>query len=249
MAAADNKAKTEMPAPIWSSAVLKVHDPQLAANKEWAALAPTYEAQPSADALAKAVKALEEKKHKVTVVDTPAAALAAITGAALPDKASVAFGTSITLQQIGLIDYVKGRADLKNYRAEALALQAAGDWPGASAKRAEGMFKADVFYTSVCAVTQDGCLVSADASGTRVTPLTAGAKSVVVVVSANKIVADEKAARERLEKWIIPIESAHMRETYKIPGTSLNNFVVVRSAGFTPGRIHVVVVKGHVLGY
>jgi len=198
-------AAVPMPTPIWTEAVLKVHDEKLKADKQWAAQIPKYESFIADDkAVAAAEKALTGRGHKVTVVDSPAAALAKLTAAdMLPKGASVAFGGSITLEQIGFIDAVKERTDLKNYRAEALALMAKGDWPGSTALRFEGTQKADYFYTSVAAITEDGQIVNADASGTRTAPMVSGAKNVILVVGANKVVKDLSAAIDRLENWIV----------------------------------------------
>lgn len=229
---------------------LKSKDAKLQANEQWKAIAPKYAAFVAADSAVEGVrKALEEKKHKVTVVDSPAAALAAITtDSALPKGASVAFGGSITLDQIGLIDYVKTRTDLKNYRAEALALMAKGDFPGSMGARFEGTQKADLFFTSVAAVTESGELINADASGTRTAPMLSGAKHVVVVVSANKIVKDVAAGLKRLEEYVVPLEGAHIRAAYGMPDTALLNITITRGS-FVPARFHVVIIKGHALGY
>jgi len=251
MSAADGKTSAKVVVPeILSAKFLKSYDQKLMDDKKWAAVAPKYEAAIASDAaIEKTRAALTEKKYKVSVVDSPAAALALLTSAEnLPQNASVAFGGSITLEEVGFINAVKARGDLKNYRAEAFAAMAKGDYPGSSKIRTDGMNNADYFYSSVTALTEDGVIVSADASGTRVGPLTHGAKLIVLVVGANKIVPDLNAGLARLEEYVVPIESAHMREAYKIPGTALNNLVVIKGS-MAPQRFHIVLIKGHSLGY
>ncbi len=249
--AADNKTAAPTPKPngITTLKWLKQNDKPLAEDKSWNALTSKYESYIASDAVVEKTRAaLAERKHKVSVVDSPAAALALLTSAeALPKGASVAFGGSITLEEIGLIDAVKARTDLRNYRAEALAAMATGDMPKSMGLRFEGARNADLFFSSLNALTETGDLITADASGTRVSAMTSGAKQVVLVVGANKIVPDLAAGLARLTDWVVPVEGAHMRDAYKLPGTSLFNITVTKGS-FQP-RFHVVIVKGHSLGY
>jgi hypothetical protein len=213
------------PLNAFSRSALVTSDEQLKANKEYAASARKWDAHiASDDVVARTAKALTDKKHSVTVVDTPAAALALLqTEQFLPKNAAVAFGGSVTLDEIGFIDAVKKRTDLKNYRALAMEAMAKGDMAASGALRMEGVFKADVFFSSISALTESGDIVTADASGTRSIALVGGAKRVVVVVSANKIVPTLADAMDRLEQYIVPLEGAHMRGVYKIPGTNLQH--------------------------
>jgi len=249
MSGADAKDAAKVAVPeILSLKFLKGYDAKLKDDKAWNALTAKYESFVASEAsIAKANAALTEKKVKVTVVANAAEALALLTkDENLPKGSSVAAAASITLEEVGFINYLKGRTDLKNYKAEAAAAMAKGDYAAAGVARNTGMFSADRFYSSVCAVTEDGCLVSADASGSRVGPLIYGAKEVILVVGANKIVPDVAAGLKRLEEWIVPVESAHMREAYKFPGTSVNNTVVWKGA--FASRFHVIIVKQS-LGY
>jgi hypothetical protein len=225
------------------------NDDNLKADAAWQSLRPKYEGVVATDAGIEQTKAaLERRGHRVTIMDSPAAALALLSsGAMLPQGASVAFGGSITLEEIGFLDFVKQRSDLKNYRTEAFAAAAKGDQALSFQLRSEGMAKADLFFSSLSAVTEDGVMISADASGTRVGALSHGAKQVVLVLGANKIVPDLNAGLERLYKWIVPLESAHMREVFKIPGTAVNNISIIY--GSMMPRFHIIIVKNHSLGY
>lgn len=72
-----------------------------------------------------------------------------------------------------------------------------------------------------------------------------GADNVILLVGANKIVADEAAGLDRLHTFCHAVESARSRIVYKVAGSYVNNVVVVRGANpwGAPGRIHVVIVK------
>jgi len=246
-----NEAPKKADHNIWTADLLEKNDDQLKADAAWNAIKSKHNSFLASDKVVDATRdALLERKHAVTVVNSPEEALKLLTtDKFLPNKASVAFGGSVTLEQIGFIDAVKTRTDLYNYRAEAMALMAKGDYPASGALRLEGTQKADFFFSSVSALTEKGDIVVADASGTRTHAMIAGAKNVVLIVSANKIVPNLAAAIDRLENYIVPLEGAHMRALYKMPGTNLVNLVTIRNAGMKPGRIHVILIKGHSLGY
>jgi len=246
-------AATAAPPKIqWTRDYLFGVDEQLHSDQSWAKAAAKWDAKGiAADSVVDATaKALLDKKHKVTVVKTPAEAFQLLTSEALlPKGASVAFGGSVTLEQLGFLDAVQQRSDLKNYRALAIDAMMKGDMAGSTALRTEGHQKADFFYSSVSAITEDGVLVAADASGTRTAPMIAGAKNVVIVATAQKIVPTLTDALDRLTNYIVPIEGAHMRGVAKIPGTSLTNVVSIHTSGMQPGRFHIILIKGHSLGY
>jgi len=102
----------------------------------------------------------------------------------------------------------------------------------------------DYFLTSMCAVTENGEMAHGDFSGTKVGGVAFGAKNVVVVVGSNKIVKDEAEAYQRTVEWCVPFAGAYSREVFKAPGTTLNNYQVLRAANpFNPGRIQVLLIK------
>jgi len=202
--------------------------------------------QPADDAtIAATKKKLEEKKMKVTVCDNKADALKVLEGL-LPQGAAVAFGASVTLHELGFLDYVKTRADLVNYRAQALAAQAKNDWAAAGAARRAGM-TAEHFFSSVSAVTANGEFITCDLTGTRSAPVVT-AKNVVIVVGTNKIVRDMAAARDRVWHCQLPLESARCRIAYAAMGVTAShpNHVVevTGTSDWTGTSYHVVLVKG-----
>jgi len=83
--------------------------------------------------------------------------------------------------------------------------------------------------------------------------MTAAKKKAVVVVGANKIVKDEKAALARLFDYQLPLESARARIAYAkwgIKASSVNYQVVIKSGtGFLPNRLHVIIIDGQSYGY
>lgn len=108
---------------------------------------------------------------------------------------SVGFGGSVTVEEIGVFDYLKSRSDLTLYNQYEEGI----DKDENTRRRRLGVL-ADLFLTSCNAVTEDGYLINADGSGNRVAAMIYGAKKVVLVVGINKITTTTEAGFERLEK-------------------------------------------------
>ncbi|KFH65160.1 hypothetical protein MVEG_08641 [Podila verticillata NRRL 6337] len=86
------------------------------------------------------------------------------------------------------------------------------------------------------AVTEDGKLVHADFSGSKVGGVAFGAASVIVVAGSNKIVKNEVEAHRRKQEFAYEGESAHTRDVFKLPGSSFNCHEVIHKVQqFTPG--------------
>ena len=112
--------------------------------------------------------------HAKTMEDAKAIVLKMI-----PEGASVGFGGSVTVREMGLYDELKKTGRMTHWH-----------WmndepkPDVFAQAAT----ADVYLTSSNAITADGCLVNIDGTGNRVGAMIAGPKEVIVIAGANKIV-------------------------------------------------------------
>lgn len=116
----------------------------------------------------------------------------------LPDGASVGVGGSVTLNEIGVIPFLReGNYEFFDRYAEGLSR------PEAVEVMRQALL-ADAFITSSNAVTEKGELYNVDGNGNRVAALCFGPKKVIVIVGANKIVKDLKAAEERVKKIAAP---------------------------------------------
>jgi len=202
-----------------------------------------YSKAASDDVLAKTKAKLESLNHKVTIVDSAADATKLL-GSLVPDGASLGCGGSITLEEIGFIDYLKSRTGIKNYRTISNEAMGKGDYAAAGEARRQGV-NADYFFSSVSAVAQTGEIVGCDATGSRVGGWTFSAKNVILVCGTNKIVATRDDAFKRLYDYQLPLESARCRIVYKAPSSSVNNVVTIsQGSPYAKERIHVVFVKG-----
>ncbi|MCI5773241.1 MAG: lactate utilization protein [Erysipelotrichaceae bacterium] len=130
---------------------------------------------------------LEENRFGVKIFDTAQEVLAYLQSQL---HGSVGTGGSVSLEQIGLIDWLR-QADLTFYDR-----QGCEDLEALFAK----MASADCYVTSTNAVTMEGGLYNVDGRGNRVAALTHGPKKVYVVAGKNKITADLPAAIKRVEE-------------------------------------------------
>jgi len=202
-----------------------------------------YSKAASDDDIAAVKAAFEKIGTKVSVFDDAASATKYVSGL-VPKDASVGFGGSTTLSQVGVTDAFKARTDLTNLKELALAEK---DQAKAASYRAQAAV-ADYFISSVDAVSATADLLACDLTGTR-TGGFLGAKHLIVVAGTNKIVPDEAAALKRQKEYSIPMESARVRIAYAAMGVqaSAGNFVV-KISGNNPwgvkNRVEVVLIKG-----
>ena len=116
----------------------------------------------------------------------------------LPDSASVGVGGSVTLDEIGVIPFLRtANYEFFDRYAEGLSR------PDVVEIMRKALL-ADVFITSSNAITEKGELYNVDGNGNRVAALCFGPKEVIVIVGANKIVKDLKAAEERVKTIAAP---------------------------------------------
>jgi hypothetical protein len=98
----------------------------------------------------------------------------------------------------------------------------------------------DVIVGSAHAITADGQIVSASATGSQLAGYAGGAGKVVYVVGTQKLVPDLDTAFERIEDYVFPLEDARAQAAYGMH-SALNKLLIVR--GDAPGRTSVVLVK------
>jgi acyl-CoA hydrolase len=152
---------------------------------------------PDEQTLAATVVALEEHGFSVEVVDDLDAAREAVL-ARIPEGSSVMTNTSVTLQETGIADAVNDGGRYESARNKMFALDFATQ---AQEMKAIGG-QPDYALGSVHAVTGDGALVIASASGSQLASYAWGAANVIFVVGAQKLVPTLEAAHERIYQHI-----------------------------------------------
>ncbi|MEY4388361.1 MAG: hypothetical protein RLZZ432_80 [Chloroflexota bacterium] len=181
----------------------------------------------------RAAAALNAKGFKATVVADGAAAKAAVLGL-VPAGSEVFTFTSATLDTIGASEALNA-APYKSLRDKMYALDR--NTQGAE-MRAIGAAPAYA-VGSVHAITEDGKLLIASATGSQLPAYAYGAGHVVFVVGAQKIVKDLAEAHERLETYTLPLEDVRAKAAYGV-NSAINKTLVLH--GEFPGRIDVVIV-------
>ena len=196
---------------------------------------PRFTTLPDEETLAATVVALEERGFGVDVVDDLDAARDAVL-ARIPEGASVMTNTSVTLQETGIADAIDGGGPYDSARNRMLAFDYATQLP--EMKAAAG--QPDVALGSVHAVTHDGTLVIASASGSQLASYAWGAANVIFVVGAQKLVATLEAAHERIHEHSLPLEDARAYAAYGI-NSRVGKILQIHQED--PGRIHVVLIR------
>lgn len=195
------------------------------------------------DSLARTKAALEANGFVVHVKNTREEACDFLK-TLIPAGKSVNNGHSTTLEEIGFIEYLKGETGWDNVHSKILAESDMGK--SMELRRLTGA-TVDYYLTSVSAVTEDGSILGADLTGTRVGGWFVSA-NLVVVAGTNKIVKDIPDAFKRLENYQFPLESARVRIVYGFPASTIANCAIINKVPMNTNRVTVVLVKD-VLGY
>lgn len=168
--------------------------------------------------------------------------------ALIPEGSSVTMGGAMSAHEIGLVDAVKqgpyrfiDRDACEDKRAAMLAA-----------------YDADVFLSSVNAMTEDGELVNIDGNANRVSAIAQGPKKVIFIVGMNKVCDDLDGAMKRARNVAAPINAQRFGLSTpctktgacmdcKSPDTICCQFLITRFSRHA-GRIHVILVND-VLGF
>ena len=190
--------------------------------------------------LASAATALEEHGFSAEIVDDLNAAREAVL-ARIPPGSSVMTNTSVTLTDTGIADAINGGGPFESARNAMFALDFATQ---AQEMKAIGG-QPDYALGSVHAVTRDGTLVIASASGSQLASYAWGAANVIFVVGAQKLVPTLEAARERIYQHSLVLEDARAIAAYG-QHSSVGKILEIHQD--LPGRIVIVLIR-QVVGF
>ena len=167
----------------------------------------------------------------------------------IPEGASVTMGGAMSAHEIGLVQALKDGPynfiDRDAYADKRAAMLAAYD--------------ADVFLSSVNAMTSDGILVNIDGNANRVSAIAQGPKKVVFIVGMNKVCgADPDSAMKRARNVAAPTNAQRFGLSTpctkigtcmdcKSPDTICCQFLITRYSRHAD-RIHVILVNDN-LGF
>jgi hypothetical protein len=179
---------------------------------------------------------LRSHNIETTIVDTPDEARAAVL-AMIPDGAQVHSGKSKTLEDVGLYSELVESGRYDAIRPKLFTMD--------RATQATEMRKLaatpDFMLGSVAALTEDGALVAASATGSQLGAYASGAGKLILVVGSQKIVPDLDAALRRIREVVFPWENAQVQERLGVD--TILEKVLILFGEWTAGRTTVVLVR------
>ncbi len=164
---------------------------------------------------------------------------------------SVAWGGSMTLEEIGLLDDLK-ESDYTIYDRSLAAT------PEEKKEMFSRIVTSDYYFMSSNAITIDGELINIDGAGNRVACLCHGPEHIVVIAGMNKVVTDVKSGIDRVRNMAAPPNANRLK--LDTPCSEYGRCVdclskdcicahtVVTRFSRVPGRLKVILV-GEELGY
>lgn len=196
----------------------------------------SYAELASPDRIAAVARALEKNGVHAVVVEGGADAKAVVESL-LDDGAEVFNNTSRTLEAIGLADEIE-----RGGRYEPLRLRLYQMDRQMQAREMRTIAASPEFIVgSVHAVTDDGALLIASASGSQLGPIVSGAGHVILVIGGQKIVADVGEGMRRIYEYSFPLEDERARRVLGVP-SGVNNVLIINRV-IIPDRITAILVN------
>lgn len=187
------------------------------------------------ETLEKAANALRSKNIEVIVAENGNEAKEKLLSL-IKDGSMVMEASSTTLKQIGVHEAI-------NESGRFVPLNKEISKENDSAKRAElrrALPSPDYAVGSVHAVTEDGQMLIASASGSQLPSYSFTAKKVILAVGTQKIVKNIDLGIRRIYEHSLPMETERMMKAYGT-SSSVNQILIIEKG--IPGRITVIFIK------
>ena len=208
-------------------AALEVSDEHLASD---------FSELASDERIASAAAALERNGVRAVVVATGGEARSLVRSL-LVEGAEVFNNTSRTLETIGVAEDIERSGRYQSLRLRLYQMDR-------EMQRHEMRMLAaarEYVVGSVHAVTENGALLIASASGSQLGPLVSGAEHVIFVIGGQKVVADLATGLRRIYEYCLPLEDERARRAYGVP-SGVNNILVINRV-LAPGRVIAILVR------
>jgi LUD domain len=190
----------------------------------------------SDEQIAEAASALQRNGFTSLVVESGEQARDAVRSI-LPIGAEVFNNTSRTLEAIGVAEDIEGSGLYQSLRPRLYRM----DREMQAREMRQLAATPDFLVGSAHALTEEGSVLIASASGSQLGPLVSGAGHVILVIGGQKIVADVGTGLRRIYEYCFPLEDRRAREAYGVP-SGVNNVLIINRA-IAPGRISAVLVR------
>ncbi|HVC58360.1 MAG TPA: lactate utilization protein [Candidatus Acidoferrales bacterium] len=181
-------------------------------------------------------KALTERGIETIIVETGEEARQKVLEL-IPKKSEVMHVSSTTLAEIGVSKEIDESGEFDSLRKRIMAITD-------SAERNEFRRKTlspEYGIGSVQAITEDGQVVVASASGSQLPVYAYGATKLIWVVGTQKIVKDMETAMKRIYEHTLELESERVKVAYGMARSSVNKILIFERE--KPGRITLIFVK------
>ncbi len=188
--------------------------------------------------------ALQEKGYEVFMVNNGIEALEKIK-VIIPEGMPVMNGSSVTLEQIGYIDYLK--SDKHKWNDLHAKVTSEPDKDKRSILRKQSSLS-DYYLGSVHALTETGDFIVASNTGSQLPHLAFTSQNLVLVVSTKKIVKTLDEGLKRLKEYVVPLEDKHMQDLYK-QHTALNKILISNGEAPMIGRKITFILVEENLGF
>jgi acyl-CoA hydrolase len=199
-------------------------------------IAPPFTAAAPTERIDRVAEVLGRHNIEAVVVGTGAEARERVLSM-VPEGAEVHWGTSRTLEEIGLTPELLAESRYDALRPRYLPMDRA-----AQAREIRKLVAApDFMLGSVQAITDDGALVVVSYSASQIGPYASGAGRVILVVGSQKIVADVEAAMTRAQDHVFPYEDNRLKAQLGVP-TKTAKVLQIRLEA-RPGRTTVFLVR------
>ncbi len=192
----------------------------------------------------KTIENLKARNVEAALAESGTEALAKIKEL-IPEGASVMNGSSVTLEQIGFVDYLKNQKNGWNNLHESILAE---KLPAAQTILRQQAVHSDFYLGSIHALAETGEFVVASNSGSQLPHIVFTSPNIIFVVSVKKIVPTLFDALKRLEEYVIPLEDAHMQKKYGVH-TADNKIVIIRGENTHMGRKVRMILVNEDLGF
>lgn len=188
------------------------------------------------EAISKTIEALKKNGITAVVVENKEEAKKKVLEL-IPKGSELMTMTSQTLEAIGIPKILNESDDYEPIRKKFASMDQKKD---GSMMRKLGAGP-DFAIGSAHAVTEDGHVFIASATGSQLPAYAYGAGKVIWVVGTQKIVKDANEAMTRIHDYTFPLEDARARKAYGM-GSGINKMLIVNKE-VQPGRMTIVFVK------
>ncbi len=184
----------------------------------------------------RAAKHLREHGFEVVVVATGEEARRELLSR-VPPGSEVLDETSRTLDETGIVEALTARSDISLLKPQLRAM----DRKTQADEIRRRSQAPGIALGSVHAITEDGQVLVASATGGQLGPYAFGAARVIWVAGTQKIVPPLSEGIDRLERYALPLEDARAHAAYGV-GSALNRILIFRGED-RPGRTTLILVK------